>query len=378
MRADTAVQPDLVLVSDLHLGGYDATLHAHDGDVAEFLHGVTRAQHRRGRAWRLVLLGDLLDFTAAAPPSRSRDRGAPARRAEALLDDLETRSPAALLALRELVRAGVGIDVVAGNHDYELMHPGVQRVLLERWGAGGGGQVVFHPWIYHVPGLLYAEHGSQHHDINRVGGLLDQVEQLARGDVRTPAALLSRSAADSPAATAARNRVVRAAALTARLVPTVLAATRADRGAARAAYASGALHHHARVLDLPTELLAQLDAVSSAAVLPMARRIAGRLLRRSDSPSAPDYMLASAARVHRVLTSHGRGTPLYVFGHTHSARREVLASVGGAPTAVYFNTGTWSPLRRGDGSVDAGRPTWVHVDATARRGRLGRWGLDEL
>lgn len=68
--------------------------------------------------------------------------------------------------LRRFLGAGFPIDVVSGNHDVDLVRPAVRTRLRELLGTGGGegdgGGVRFHPWIYYVPGVLYAEHGHQH------------------------------------------------------------------------------------------------------------------------------------------------------------------------------------------------------------------------
>ena len=371
---------DLVLVSDLHLGGYDATASSHDRAFADFLAAVTRAQAGRAAPWRLVLLGDLFDFPAAAPPGTGRGSGAPGRRAAAVLDRADRCAPAAMAGLRRLLRTGTGVDVVAGNHDAEVMHLEVQQVVAERLGAPGDGRLTFHPWLYHVPGLLHAEHGSQHHDINRVGGLLGQVDRLAVGDARTPAAVLGRlhrareGGALAAAAVGLALPVLAASALA--------AAATSDNVRARSAYASRFLEEYAAVVGLPAQVLGELDAVSAPAAFPALGRVARRVLAlHDDCAEHHDYMSRSAARVHAVLAAHSLATPFYVFGHTHEARRaditDGLSSTGGR--ALYLNTGTWSPFTRGCELAAHGRsrPTWVHIDATARRARLGRWPLDE-
>ncbi|GAA1627133.1 metallophosphoesterase family protein [Georgenia ruanii] len=371
---------DLVFVSDLHLGAYDAMASPHDQAFGEFLTAVTHAQARRRAPWRLVILGDLFDFPAAAPRRTRRDTGAPARRATAVLDRAERCAPASTAALRQLLRTGIGVDVVAGNHDFELMHADVQRAVAERLDAPGDGRLTFHPWIYHVPGLVHAEHGSQHHDINRVGGLLGQADRLATGGARTPAAVLGRLHR-------ARERGTISAAAVGMALPVLaasalLATATSDSARARATYAAQFLEEYSAVVGLPAQVLRELDAVSSSGTFSAVGRVARRVLALGDAAGHLDYMSRSASRVHAVLASHGLGTPFYVFGHTHEARRAVISSAT-TPTGegpLYLNTGTWSPFTRGCEAAAHGQnhPTWVHIDAAARRARLRRWPVDQL
>ena len=100
----------------------------------------------------LVLLGDTFEL-ASAP-------GDPVPR----LDRIARRHPAVVLALRRCLAAGVQVHVVAGNHDLELVRAGEQARLTRLLGSV---DLHVHPWCLYEPGLFYAEHGHQHHDLTR-------------------------------------------------------------------------------------------------------------------------------------------------------------------------------------------------------------------
>src|SRR5206468_8053031 len=56
---------------------------------------------------------------------------------------------------------------LAGNRDVALHLAVVRTTLVDRLG-GDGSAVGWHPWALHLPGLLWAEHGSQHHDLHAI------------------------------------------------------------------------------------------------------------------------------------------------------------------------------------------------------------------
>ena len=68
--------------------------------------------------------------------------------------------------MQRLIEAGHGIDILPGNHDPQLMNAAVQSELTRLLGSGGGNQIRVHNWVLHVPGVFFAEHGNQYHDIN--------------------------------------------------------------------------------------------------------------------------------------------------------------------------------------------------------------------
>jgi UDP-2,3-diacylglucosamine pyrophosphatase LpxH len=369
---------DVVLVSDLHMAAGASDPFAADAAFAALLDDL-RARHEAAeRPLRLVLLGDLLDFTLVEVDGRRLDpsiAGAIAR-----LDRIAAAHGLVFAAFARLTAAGVPVHVVPGNHDLELLAPPVFACLCELL-APAGGHVVLHPWIVHVPGVLYAEHGHQHHDINRVPGLLERYDPAGW---QPPAGtlfgelLLDLSSAlgcagdgvPGPAAVARALRrrparlptaIVVGARFAAALLRTAAAMSRAAR-VQRAARHAARARAHAETVGLPAPTLAALATLSATSPA----RVARRLLRPG---RAADYMALAAGRVHATLSSAGAAVPHYVFGHTHVAADRALASGVEAPR--YLNGGTWSQL------AAAGSARYGYVDVTREAGavvaRLRAW-----
>ncbi len=174
---------NIAIVSDLHLSmGYNPRTGAYerredffyDGVFAHFLDDLQARAAREGRKWRLVILGDVFDFLqvdlnlegkVAAP----LDRSTPTTLAR--MDVIARGHPEFFEALGRFVAAGFPLDVLPGNHDIEMIRPSSQehfkRLLVQASGkeeAAAG--VTFYPWIYYIPGVVYAEHGQQYDDEN--------------------------------------------------------------------------------------------------------------------------------------------------------------------------------------------------------------------
>jgi UDP-2,3-diacylglucosamine pyrophosphatase LpxH len=174
---------DFVIVSDLHLcGGYDERTGAfsrredffYDDAFARFLAYLRARAESEGRRWRLVILGDFFDFLqvdqfepAGGEPAVDTSAGA----TMAKLARIARGHRELFAALGAFAAAGFPVDIVPGNHDVELVRPSVQRRLVDLiCGAcrqpEAAASIHFHPWIYYVPGVLYAEHGHQYDDVN--------------------------------------------------------------------------------------------------------------------------------------------------------------------------------------------------------------------
>jgi UDP-2,3-diacylglucosamine pyrophosphatase LpxH len=193
--------PDLVVVSDLHLGeGRRAGSQRYsptedfflDEAFARFLAHLEQRYADDPSRLVLVLNGDVLDFlTVARVPSASEAgrRGIEISPAEEKfgLDPTEAKSIFKLdvifaghrqffHALARFVGAGHRVEVLRGNHDLELYFEGVRRRLLELLSSFDDGpsletlseRVRFHEWFYFEPGRVFVEHGNQYDSTNSI------------------------------------------------------------------------------------------------------------------------------------------------------------------------------------------------------------------
>jgi UDP-2,3-diacylglucosamine pyrophosphatase LpxH len=309
---------DIVVVSDLHLGAHDDVSYAEA--FARFL------DHHRDANIELLVLGDALDVLEARPRATGTRRPIDTSDAAArdTLDWIARRHGAFFAAVGRFAADGHRVHVVPGNHDIELVRVPVQERFRELAGAA----VTFHPWIFLEPGLLYAEHGHQHHDVNSIATLL-RPEQPRHPD-----------RLDLPLASHLVEGRLRFLVHAARHAATLSGPGLARR---RAAYRRDVLTPEIVTVDLDAETLVALDRVAETTVPAMARRLLRRAVHRR--PARPTqrggYLHRAAAAIDGVLRGAGAEVPHLVFGHTHIAER---FPVGTATGPEYLNGGTWSPF----------------------------------
>ncbi len=130
---------DLLLISDLHLGSHlkprlrGEEVHLASRIEEEFPrfidHYLDLARHR-GSRWQLVVNGDFIDFWNVVLDEREGEdaEALAVRRLHAVLD----AHPAVEDSLARFLEAGMGIAFVTGNHDAELLYPGVRAAIVER------------------------------------------------------------------------------------------------------------------------------------------------------------------------------------------------------------------------------------------------------
>ena len=167
-----------IVLSDLHLG---ATAGATDDAFVSFLEWLAERAHSDAEPWRLILLGDFLDLLHA--PAGVGDP-------LAALDAVAAQHMSVLAALGAAAADGIVVDLIPGNHDSELADPDLQERLraLVADAAGTSASLLrptfrVRPWFLLVPGLLYAEHGSQYHALNAVA---DPLSPFGRWSRRLP------------------------------------------------------------------------------------------------------------------------------------------------------------------------------------------------
>lgn len=363
-----------VVISDLHLAAGRHDPFFDDESLVAFLDSLAR-RAETGAPLRLVLLGDTLDFTLVEHDRRRLDPTVPG--ALARLERIAAAHADVFAALARAAGAGVALDIVPGNHDLELLAPAVLdglRALLTH----DGGSLTLHPWILHLPGIAYLEHGQQHHDINRVPHLLaiggdDELplpagtvygeHLLALNDLLGADIAIERLSGRSVLA-AARRRPAR---LRRTLGPTLGAAhrllrcERAARSALRGGQPPAARHENPPGLPAAT-----VGALGRAAASTPAGALRRRLLART---ATEPYMVTGARTVHGVLAAVGQPAAFYVYAHTHVADDRPLTSDPAAPR--YLNAGTWSRL-----ALDrAPRCCYVELgcDGDAPSARLLHW-----
>jgi len=335
-----------VVISDLHLAAGRHDPFSDDLALAAFLDALAR-RAAAGARLRLVLLGDTLDFALVEHDGRRLDPTVPG--ALARLERIAGAHSDVFAALARAAGAGVAIDIVPGNHDLELLAPAVLDVLRGLL-TGRGGSVTLHPWMLHLPGVAYLEHGQQHHDINRVPRLLEAGagEQLplpagtiygehllALNDLFGADIPIERLCARSMLAAARRHpaRLARAVRPSLAAVRNLARCQRAARTALRAAAPSNA---YASARCLPRETVGALQhATASTPAGAVRRRLLGR---RAHEP----YMVGGARSAYDLLAAAGQAVPFYVFAHTHVADDRPLTSNPAGPR--YLNAGTWSRL----------------------------------
>lgn len=369
----TIEKTTIIIVSDLHLAaGSDPASgrrdpmepFAQDLAFARWLDLLRERAANSDHSHNLLLLGDLFDFPRVQVSSAVEEPRI------AKLNRIAAGHPAVFVALGRWLGAGNPITIVPGNHDFELMRPDVHRHLGGLFAQAAGLtqpnlNLSVSPWIYHVPGLLYAEHGQQYHDLNSfpalvwlktqppairnmpLGAALDTFVQCVTAklgpEVDAPnslASLLGNVLRTGPRGVArvapdiARLTVVIARDLTTRGLP--------RHRARRKLYRACVLPQQARETEIPAEVLAQIDRLAESTANRLLVRVAGVSWRRfrfshesHETRPPSDYLVRAASKIRRVLDRGDAGTVFYVFGHSHRAEQRAL---GDHPSgAVYLN-----------------------------------------
>jgi hypothetical protein len=194
---------EYLFLNDLHLAaGFNAAegrssqgeSFFYDSIFARFLAFHISQVRSNGHSLHLVLLGDIFDFLRIESPSPPQYRysldNSPAIAAQKLRR-IAAGHPEFFQALGRLLDAGGFLELLPGNHDLELIRQPVQSIFKELLVKNCQNpfqeqQIRFHPWVLYVPGVLYAEHGQQHHFINTFPHLLHLHLDQPSGRFRLP------------------------------------------------------------------------------------------------------------------------------------------------------------------------------------------------
>lgn len=190
---------DIVIISDLHMAsGYDRRRGTYDrnedffydGALSRFVDDLLRRATVEPRRWRLVILGDFLDFLQVPEPKNNPHGLTSAETTVAKLDVIAAGHSTTFAALARFLAAGHQLDFVIGNHDAELIWPAAQQKLKELIQQHATAEIIaaitFHPWIFYVPGVVYAEHGQQYDDVNSFTTLLQPFMPSDRSVLELP------------------------------------------------------------------------------------------------------------------------------------------------------------------------------------------------
>ena len=184
----------LLVLSDVHLGS----------DLNDFGRPIRRSRqvdedlvnliiHYRSitppvERWHLVVAGDFIDFvgmavradgvnlaTERSGEEREHGLGNAVDHVRVKLQLVVQRHHDVFDALAGFVADGHALTFVHGNHDVEFhwdavkadlrsvlfaRASGAQRSVVDS--AAFASRIAFHPWFFHVPGLVYIEHGHQY------------------------------------------------------------------------------------------------------------------------------------------------------------------------------------------------------------------------
>lgn len=179
---------NLILLSDVHLGS-DLVHHARpdaprrlksserrNRDLVALLDWY-RTHPEGGRAWRLVIAGDFVDFAGMSVPSELSGETAPTNEERrhglgnardhtlAKLTMVMEHDRVVMEALARFLSENNSLVIVRGNHDVEWHWEGVQHAFRHRLlqhAPFAPAQVEFAPWFYYEEGLVFVEHGHQY------------------------------------------------------------------------------------------------------------------------------------------------------------------------------------------------------------------------
>lgn len=315
----------IALVADLHLGaGTHSEWKSASAAFAEFAGDFLPASGVRD----LVILGDFLELLTADESPQVDIKAA-----RVACDRLLDAAPEVTDGLERFLRAGGHLTVVVGNHDAHLTDAGVASRLLDRvWSpAKGEPRASIATWFHTIPGVLYAEHGHQHHDINRVSVAVEPFEWTEPRCLQATPAVAIQSAR---AANRSRIGQFRDGYAAARRI-------RADARGKGEGESRDMVDAYGAAQGLSPETTRQLAMISGFSThQAIQRTVRRRLVGSSDS-----YLTQAAEEIDQLLESRGLGVSVYAFGHTHRARIRSLPS-----GATYVNPGAWSPVVRQTGN----------------------------
>jgi UDP-2,3-diacylglucosamine pyrophosphatase LpxH len=179
MKMGSPMEHDLLVLSDIHLTDGRRPISGEEHLVPELERMLIAHLHHPepGRHWRMVINGDFFDFLHVqlrpgeevpfplSEGERARGPGTSVEKSLWKLRKILAANGPILTALGRFLRAGHEVVLLPGNHDLELYWPEIREEIRAsirpHAGEEGLGRLIFKPWFYYEPGLVYVEHGSQ-------------------------------------------------------------------------------------------------------------------------------------------------------------------------------------------------------------------------
>jgi UDP-2,3-diacylglucosamine pyrophosphatase LpxH len=188
---------DLVIISDLHLGeGRNPTTKKFDlnedfffdEEFDRFLIYLEDESKRRGRKWRLIVAGDMIDFLqiTTLPEPGEVDFEISKREKRFGLGTEEVKTVWKLRrimnghwrffqSLANFLNKEHRVVIIPGNHDVEFVYEQIQTTFkseLSKYltdppeAKNLEANLEFLPWFYYESGLIFVEHGHQYDALN--------------------------------------------------------------------------------------------------------------------------------------------------------------------------------------------------------------------
>lgn len=193
---------DIIIVSDLHMseGRHDASAtfdrkedFFYDDAFERFVNYLTENAYKKKRKLRLIILGDFVDFLQVDPKKNNHSENnayetdnvshierkpcysisdTSSQAAVKKLEIIKAGHRVMFETLNRFVRGDHHLHIVLGNHDIEFVFLEVQEhfkeLVLEDKDADSTyrERITFHPWVFYVPGVVYADHGHQYDAMN--------------------------------------------------------------------------------------------------------------------------------------------------------------------------------------------------------------------
>ncbi len=363
----------LITLSDLHLSavqdidtGYCAVREGfhYDAAFSHFIdHLLERVKSEDARL-QILILGDFLDFLhTKVPLSESNFLTTTEASSLQKLQAIIRAHPLFFESLKRFVATGFPLSFVPGNHDIDLMRPPVQELLKESIKTESGANIFFHFWIYHIPGVLYAEHGHQYHDINAYTTLLVPFRTGNENELELPVGayfdmylfhLIERVNLPTENIYAPLgylfNSYLKQPLKFITTFPDVcnfvwaICSQFVYRGSrqfriTRQRYQDKILSNFATSTGLSYKTCVALDQLAEVNNNKMIKRLLGNALFKRGDPIKTGYLYPKALMISKILETEKKEVPFYLFGHSHQLAKVAL---DGQPNRFYLNTGSWS------------------------------------